>query len=163
MTKIPRSLHVSPLKMKIVASAFVRKNLTQEEAAKKLEISRSTLSNYLSGKPVLRSNFSKICNFFNLDPETVSASPQNLLPPLQPYKESGPIIKSTVSLNQWFSEVFSDGWGTCGDILGRGSKFSALRNLGESENDAVRRAKLIALDLNHESNPFALVTCLYRG
>ena len=68
-----RSLQVNERYIEQVSKAFIGLGLTQEVFAKaKLGLSRSTISNFLHGKPVNRENFIRICESLKLDWEEIT-------------------------------------------------------------------------------------------
>ncbi len=68
-----RSLQVQTQYIKEVNNAFVSLGLTQAEFAEaRLQLSRSTVSNFLRGKPVSKENFVRICQVLKLDWELIT-------------------------------------------------------------------------------------------
>ena len=62
-----RSLKVLEKHFKKTENAFITLGLTQNALAQRLNISRSTVSNFLRGKPIYKENFVKICETLKLD------------------------------------------------------------------------------------------------
>ncbi|MEA5470658.1 hypothetical protein [Spirulina sp. 06S082] len=68
-----RTLKVSPECIKQVKFSLPRHNYsTVQELAEDSQIARSTVSNFLNGKPVLTRNFLELCHFLDLDSEQIS-------------------------------------------------------------------------------------------
>ena len=68
-----RSLQVDKQHIEKVSKAFVSLGLTQKDFAEtRLQLSRSTISNFLRGKPVNRENFIRICESLKLDWEEIT-------------------------------------------------------------------------------------------
>ena len=68
-----RSLQVNERYIEQVSKAFIGLGLTQKDFAEtRLQISRSTVSNFLRGKPVNRENFIRICESLKLDWEEIT-------------------------------------------------------------------------------------------
>ena len=68
-----RSLQVQEQYIQQVNNAFTRLGLTQKDFAEaRLQLSRSTVSNFLRGKSINRENFIKICAALNLDWEEIT-------------------------------------------------------------------------------------------
>ncbi|MBD1929959.1 DUF1822 family protein [Trichocoleus sp. FACHB-90] len=143
---IPRSLRLSTVGIQKASIEFVRTGLTQDELAKRLEISRSTLTNFLSGNPIYRSNFFKICQALKLNPIEVCKPTNELLSFMQENDQQA--INSqqhingrrAVNLSQWFQKVFEADWQAVEAIFGidMALSFRSINSLRET-----RRAKLI--------------------
>lgn len=69
--RLPRSLQASQSGLEEANKAFISTGLTKEEFANKLDLSRTTITNFLSGKPVDRANFFKICKDLKLKPDQI--------------------------------------------------------------------------------------------
>ena len=67
-----RSLTVTKEGIGLAKKALTSKMLTQEKVANNLKITRSTVSNFFTGKPVDRQLFVQICKEIELDWEEVA-------------------------------------------------------------------------------------------
>jgi transcriptional regulator with XRE-family HTH domain len=148
---IPRSLQASLEGRQKAVIAFLRTGLTQEEFAKQLKISRSTLTNFLVGKSVYRSNFFKICQALNLNQEEILQPNNQLLDSIiqtrqqQFYHQFLATGKRAISLNRWLQEVFEEDWQTVEDIFGSTEANLAFKLRSADFLGEIRRAKPIAL------------------
>lgn len=148
---IPRSLQTSLEGRQKAAIAFLRTGLTQEEFAKHLKISRSTLTNFLVGKPVYRSNFFIICQALNLNQEEILQPTNQLLDSIIQARENNcspqfiATSKRAISLNQWLQKVFEEDWQTVEDIFGSTEANLAFRLRSADFLGEIRRAKPLDL------------------
>ena len=62
-----RSLKIAEQYLKKAENAFITFGLTQNALAQRLNLSRSTVSNFLRGKPIYKENFVTICEILKLD------------------------------------------------------------------------------------------------
>ena len=62
-----RSLKVAKAYQEKVNNAFVSFGLTQQDLAERLDLSRSTVANFLRGKAIYKENFIKLCKILKLD------------------------------------------------------------------------------------------------
>ncbi|MCC5639067.1 DUF4384 domain-containing protein [Nostoc sp. CHAB 5844] len=68
-----RTLVASPEGVKLARKALKARNLTQTDFAIELELGYTTVSNFLNGKPIYRTNFQEICKFLDLDWQDIAA------------------------------------------------------------------------------------------
>lgn len=62
-----RSLKVAKDYLEKTKNAFITLGLTQDELATRLNLSRSTISNFLRGEPIYKENFVKLCQTIKLN------------------------------------------------------------------------------------------------
>lgn len=79
-----RSLVASDEGMKLARKTFKATGLTQADFAIEVGLSYTTVSNFLNGKPIYRTNFQEICAFLDLDWKDIAAfgeaEPEELTP-----------------------------------------------------------------------------------
>ncbi|MEC4880917.1 MAG: DUF1822 family protein [Scytonema sp. PMC 1070.18] len=68
---IPRSLKASSTGLKKALCAFIKTGLTQKEFAEKIELSRSTIANFLAGRSIDRTYFFRICQSLDLNVDEI--------------------------------------------------------------------------------------------
>jgi transcriptional regulator with XRE-family HTH domain len=73
---VRRTLKVSVVGQAIVTKAVARLGYTFSEIGQKAYLSRSTVSRFLSGKPVLVDTFYSICHFLQVNPEEIIDKPK---------------------------------------------------------------------------------------
>lgn len=150
---IPRSLQASTGGIQQAAIAFISTGLTQDEFACQLNISRSTLTNFLAGKPVYRSNFFKICKALGLNPEEIIKPTSKLLNYLSKnsqneFEEQFVNIKNnSVKLSEWFQNIYDESWQGIESVfeLKEPNLDFSFRSVDFSKE--MRRAKLINMEV----------------
>jgi transcriptional regulator with XRE-family HTH domain len=79
-----RSLVASPEGIKLARKAFKATGLTQTDFAIEVKLGYTTVSNFLNGKPIYRTNFQEICVFLDLDWKDIAVlgetEPEELTP-----------------------------------------------------------------------------------
>lgn len=147
---IPRALQASKGGIQQAAIAFISTGLTQDEFARQLNLSRSTLTNFLAGKPVYRANFFKICKTLRLNPEEILKPTGELLNYLSKNRQNEfeyqfvNIETTPVELSQWFQNIYEEEWQSIESVFDLKEENLAyiFRSAVHKE---MRRAKLINL------------------
>ena len=67
-----RGLKIAEQHLTKANNAFISLGLTQDDLAIRVELSRSTVSNFLRGKPIYKENFVSICKTLKLDWEEIT-------------------------------------------------------------------------------------------
>ena len=96
------TLQTAHQKLQVVREALIRKGLKQNELARKLNLSRQTISNCLRGKPIVQENFISICSELGLDWQKVAAIPQGTSQQL-----AKPLAQNHVGVSPLVQEVRS--------------------------------------------------------
>lgn len=147
---IPRSLQASTEGIQKAAIAFISTGLTQDEFARQLNISRSTLTNFLAGKPVYRSNFYKICKALKLKPEEILKPTSKLLNYLSQTSQiefdyqSVTLVNTPVNLSRWFQNIYDESWQPIESVF-EFKEANLAFSFRSAEHTEMRRAKLINL------------------
>ena len=94
LTMTGRSLKASQEGITKAKAALQKRNLSQTDLATKVEISRSTVTNFFAGKPIDHKIFEDICKKLGLEREDVVAHNTDLAPLVQSVREKiKPYIK----------------------------------------------------------------------
>lgn len=148
---IPRSLQTSTEGIQQAAIAFISTGLTQDEFARQLNLSRSTLTNFLAGKPVYRSNFFKICKALGLNPEEILKPTSELLKyysknsQIELYAQSVTMVNTPVNLSKWFQNIYEESWQSIESVFDVKEEKLAFNFRSADFIKEMRRAKLINL------------------
>ena len=147
---IPRSLQASTEGIQQAAIAFISTGLTQDEFACQLNLSRSTLTNFLAGKPVYRANFFKICKALRLNPEEIIKPNSQLL---HYYSKNSQIevdqsvtqLDTPIKLSRWYQNIYDESWQAMETIFDLKEANLAFSFRSADYNKEIKRAKLINL------------------
>lgn len=148
---IPRSLQASTEGVQQAAIAFISTGLTQEEFARQLNISRSTLTNFIAGKPVYRSNFFKICKALGLNPEEILKPTNELLKfysqnsQIELNEQSVTLVNTPVNLSRWVQNIYEESWQSIESVFELKEENLAFSFRSADFSGEMRRVKLINL------------------
>lgn len=122
---------------------------TQDDLRCKADLSRSTVSHFLDGKCVFKSNFHALCTALNLDVKSVmsgtpSEAEDSILDDNSEYSSLQEPAISTVDLNQWLENNFAPKWQSINTVTG--SDFEYSTRFTETE---ISRGRRIILDQFH--------------
>lgn len=150
---IPRSLQASTGGIQQAAIAFISTGLTQDEFARQLNLSRSTLTNFLAGKPVYRSNFFRICKALELNPEEILKPTSKLLNYLSKSIQTEfeyqfiNIETTPIKLSQWFENIYEEEWQAIESVFNLRKTNLAFNFRSADFPKEMKRAKLINMEV----------------
>lgn len=158
---IPRSIRLSQKGLLKVEQAFFLTGMSQNDFAKSCELGRSTFTQFLAGKPILRENFFKFCKALDLNPLQVmlptNQTLENLRNNIQPHfiglsslQEENPI-----SFNNWLRGIYEPDWQSITSIFGSNLKFNIRSKWDAHRGQIINLNKLsliLLIGLKHQSN-----------